>query len=87
MTPRKAEVYQSDRGDKYDIATMETSHLVNVLGHHLAQIKTLESLYGRHPHFLKLRARTDMLQKVVQVLTHELVKRDVSLKEYLPNGD
>lgn len=75
-------LYVSDRGDEYDVATMDTSHLVNVLGHHLAQIKTLEDL--NRP---GLRPRIHMLLKVVQVLTHELVKRDVSLKEYLPNRD
>ena len=73
-------VYRSDRGDEYEVSEMDTSHLVNVLGHHLAQIKTLENL--NRP---GLRDRVHMLQKIVQVLTHELVKRDISLKEYLPN--
>jgi hypothetical protein len=86
MTPRKAEVYQSDRGDKYDIATMETSHLVNVLGHHLAQIKTLQILNHQCP-YPQLRERINMLGQITKILTDELVKRDVSLQEYLPNGD
>ena len=73
-------IYKSDRGDEYEVSEMDTSHLINVLGHHLTLIATLESLNRS-----ELRTRVHMLQKVVQVLTHELVKRDISLKEYLPN--
>ena len=37
-------IYTSDRGDAYNVATMETSHLINVITHHLQQRKTLEAL-------------------------------------------
>lgn len=71
-------IYTSDRGDRYKIAAMQTSHLINVIGHHLGQRETLLSL-----HNAMLNDRVRMLEDLVAVLTEELLKREVSLDEYL----
>ena len=71
--------YISDRSDQYEVSSMETSHLVNVIGHHVAQIKTLQTL----PYHPQSRARMEMLQQVIHILTEELVQRKVDIVEYI----
>ena len=75
-------MYVSDRHDKFLVSDMETSHLVNVIGHHQNQQGTLEALYVNHPH-PKLRDRIRMLEKVIDVLADELINRTVDEDEYL----
>lgn len=75
-------MYVSDRRDKFLVSDMETSHLVNVIGHHFNQIQTLEGVYDNHPH-PTLRDRIRMLEEVIDVLTEELIHRDVNEDEYL----
>ena len=79
-TPTKSSVYVSDRGDKFEVSDMEISHLVNVIGHHQEQIRTLQQL-SPHP---KQRERMQMLEKVITLLAEELILRDVSINEYFP---
>ena len=74
--------YKSDRGDKYEISKMETSHLVNVLGHHITQTETLKILLQDHPH-PRLSDRITVLRKIINVLVDELTKREVGIREYI----
>lgn len=67
--------YRSDRGDVYEVSKMETSHLINVIGHHLNQIATLNALG-----FID---RQLILRRVIEVLSAELATREPSMNEYL----
>lgn len=80
ITPTISLVYVSDRGDKFEVSDMEISHLVNVIGHHQEQIRTLQTL-NPHP---KLRERMEMLKEVITLLVEELTLREVSINEYFP---
>ena len=79
-------IYTSDRGDNYEVSNMETSHLVNVIGHHRTQIATLRGLYQDHPHPALLH-RVTMLENVIDVLADELIQRNVSDDEYITVND
>ena len=78
-------IYTSDRGDAYNVATMETSHLINVIGHHLQQRKTLQTLLKWLPDrkSVCIQQRYDLLSKLIDHLTDELAKREVVRNEYL----
>ena len=75
-------LYVSDRRDKFLVSDMETSHLVNVIGHHFNQIQTLEGVYDNHP-YPTLRDRIRMLEEVIDVLVEELIHREVRDDEYI----
>ena len=80
-------IYISDRGDEYEITTMEISHLVNVIGHHQTQLHTLQILHDSgYPH-PSLQKRQKMIHQVTTILAHELMQRDVDIIEYLPDFD
>ena len=79
-------IYRSDREDDYEVSDMETSHLVNVIGHHQNQLHTLQLL--RNTDIIlhqKLLGRQKMLHQVITVLAHELSTRNVDIAEYLPD--
>jgi hypothetical protein len=71
-------VYVSDRGDRFKVASMETSHLINVIGHHVNQYETLS---GLRPNTNILKRR-QVLNQVIDVLALELEKREPSIEEY-----
>ena len=75
-------IYTSDRGDAYNVATMETSHLINVITHHLQQRKTLEALM-KGASSVCIQQRYDLLSRVIDHLADELAKREVVGNEYL----
>lgn len=67
-------VYRSDRGDRFKVTTMETSHLINVISHHRTQIETLRAL--------GMLKATQVLEDVIAVLTKELRTRNLSAEDY-----
>jgi hypothetical protein len=71
-------VYISDRGDPFEVASMETSHLMNVIGHHLHQIETLSKLKPCS----NILNRRQVLNQVIQVLSSELETREPDIEEY-----
>ena len=74
-------IYTSDRGDAYNVATMETSHLINVITHHLQQRKTLQTLTRSSS--VNIQQRYDLLSRVIDHLADELAEREVMGDEYL----
>ena len=74
-------IYTSDRGDAYNVATMETSHLINVITHHLQQRKTLQTLTRASS--VNIQQRYDLLSRVIDHLADELAEREVMGDEYL----
>jgi len=77
-------IYTSDRGDAYNVATMETSHLINVITHHLQQRKTLQTLTrSSRASSVNIQQRYDLLSRVIDHLADELAEREVMGDEYL----
>jgi hypothetical protein len=64
-------VYTSDRGDKYEVSSMETSHLINAIGHHQHQRDVLESLDYNE----QIQRRHRILGELIRILENELKTR------------
>lgn len=74
-------IYVSDRGEEFTISEMKTSHIINVLAHHVRQVVTLQKIVeafkherpqfagGFQPH---LREINDM----IDMLSNELIIRE-----------
>ena len=70
-------VYTSDRGDRFLVTAMDTSHLLNVIGHHLDQRDTLTRLG-----LLTEGNLRKTLDDVIELLTDELRNRTLALDDY-----
>lgn len=73
-------IYVTDRGDKYEVEEMESSHLLNAINHHRTQINTLDWILDQtgtdavKNQFLHLRRIS--LHTTVEALVKELRTRD-----------
>jgi hypothetical protein len=78
-------VYTSDRGIKFEVSKMETSHLINAITHHLEQRKTLKTLLKWLPDrkSVCIQQRYDLLSRTIDHLADELAQREVMGDEYL----
>lgn len=76
-------IYTSDRGDRYEVSKMETSHLINAIGHHLRQIQTLRAVPPR----INVGDRIRVLDEVILVLHEELETRVPDITEYFSYGE
>jgi hypothetical protein len=72
-------IYVSDRGDRYVVSSMETSHLINVIRHHQGQCETLHKL----PIHTNIRRRIQALDETIKLLSAELLERKVEPDEYI----
>ena len=72
-----SQTYVTDRGIEIEVCNMQTAHLLNAIGHHYGQIRSLELLIrGMDPEPLYLRQRVELLDKTISILGNELAMRD-----------
>lgn len=69
--------YRSDTNQQFHVADMQTSHLINAIGHHNRQLETLENVAQNYTGDLTyIKQRRDDLEETIDVLTDELIERD-----------
>jgi hypothetical protein len=77
--------YVTDRGIELEVPEMETTHLVNAIGHHMKQLDTLRRAisdfmpYDKKEDGFFLDRRCESLSSTITILTLELAKRDPNL--------
>lgn len=69
-------VYVTNRGVRWYIAHMDSSHLINAIGFHRKQLETLRSLIADFKNNKKLVKRAQQLATKTHELEQELAKRD-----------
>lgn len=72
---REIVTYRDDRGCEHDISAMETSHIINVIRHHMAQVDVLRRVVDRAPDGF-LKDWINSIEESVTLLTIELSKRN-----------
>jgi hypothetical protein len=77
---KKSATYQADTGKEFEVSDMASSHILNVIGHHMRQVETLDFIerYASPPHHLG--SRKELLLETITILAEELQTRD-------PNND
>jgi hypothetical protein len=80
---REIVTYRDDRGCDHDLAEMDTTHIINVIRHHLGQVEALRRVSDRVPQDSFMGAWINGIEESITLLALELAGRNPAEE----NGD